>query len=114
MLDQHKVLVDNTVAQAQYAREAEHQVQLSENAIIKNNIGKEGNPKTVKFLLDEMTSEYSKAGLFSSLQSNLFGDFSELDLITKDNAKKINDNINIIIEKFGILNGSLDENKTKL
>ena len=61
-----------------------------------------------------MTSEYSKAGLFSSLQSNLFGDFSELDLITKDNAKKINDNINIIIEKFGILNGSLDENKTKL
>ena len=61
-----------------------------------------------------MTSEYSKAGLFSSLQSNLFGDFSEFDLITKDNAKKISDNINIIIEKFGILNGSLDENKTKL
>ena len=28
--------------------------------------------------------------------------------------KKISDNINIIIEKFGILNGSLDENKTKL
>ena len=27
--------------------------------------------------------------------------------------KKISDNINIIIEKFGILNGSLDENKTK-
>ena len=51
---------------------------------------------------------------FSSLQSNLFGDFSEFDLICKDNAKKISDNINIIIEKFGILNGSLDENKTKL
>ena len=28
--------------------------------------------------------------------------------------KKISDNINIIIEKFGILNGSLDENETKL
>ena len=63
LLDQHKILVDNTVDQAQYAREAEHQVQLSENSIIKNNIGnKEDNPKTVKFLLDEMTSEYSKAG----------------------------------------------------
>ena len=61
-----------------------------------------------------MTSEYSKVGRFSSLQSNLFGDFSEFDLITKDNAKKISDNTNIIIEKFGILNGSLDENKTKL
>ena len=36
-----------------------------------------------------MTSEYSKAGRFSSLQSNLLGDFSEFDLITKDNAKKI-------------------------
>ena len=62
LLDQHKILVDNTVDQAQYAREAEHQVQLSENSIIKNNIGnKEDNPKTVKFLLDEMTSEYSKS-----------------------------------------------------
>lgn len=110
LLDHHKILVDNTVAQVQYARE----VQLSENAVIKNSVGKEDYSKTVKFLLDEMTSEYSKAGLFSSLQSNLFGDFSEFDLITKDNAKKISDNINIIIEKFGILNDSLDENKTKL
>ena len=84
LLDHHKILVDNTVAQVQYARE----VQLSENAVIKNSVGKEDYSKTVKFLLDEMTSEYSKAGLFSSLQSNLFGDFSEFDLIIKDNAKK--------------------------
>ncbi len=48
------------------------------------------------------------------MQSNLFGDFSEFELITKDNSKKISDNIKIIIEKFGILNDSLDENKTKL
>ena len=113
LLDQHKILVDNVVQQAELTKETEKQFRLTMSRA--NTVGmagvKDENKAGAQKVLNQTAVLAKRQARFSAVEQGLFGGISAESFEgTSKEITTLKTNIESVIQQYGKLNASVEEN----